>query len=169
MSCGCVALVTACGSPGSNAPATRAVVNRAANYMYEAPSDWLSVGDELRSREGSLFSVRVLSLRDSDPDFVAGLPQSVFPQLEKETRYFYQVVEGPAVRTATLGDGAATEVEYTVHTRASDPPARVVFWVKRWGDRLYLLRAAFAPTSPASEEQEIRRLVSTWAFVLNSG
>src|SRR5262245_60145443 len=97
----CAAALAACGG-GRDGAKTVDDVERGARYVV--PPGWKSFDGELRSRHGSLLSVRVHDLQGADSDFVAGLPDSVVPQLDEWARQVF-VVDGPVVREETTLGG----------------------------------------------------------------
>lgn len=123
------------------------------------------IGYEARSAGGSLLTINVYSLVGADPAFVAGLPQSIVPQLEAWTLYYFVVVGSPETREATIGGAAALETSYTVRVRPPDPPSKAEYWVVRNGDLLYLLRAIYPPSLLEAESRDVRALLASWTFL----
>jgi hypothetical protein len=156
-----VALFAACGPGGP-----RVVEDPERGCRYVAPAGWAVFDGELRSRSSSLFTLRVFDLREADRGFRDGLPESILPQLEEWARSYY-VVEGEPTRVdTTVGGLTALELTYAVRVRASDPPAKLVYWVVRPGERLFVMRAVFPPQAAAGDEPAVRDMLGTWAFVV---
>jgi hypothetical protein len=161
---GAVAVCAACSSPPPPTEAQRTVDDTARGVRYVVPQGWKSFDGEIRSPRGSLLSVRVFSLAGADPAFVAGLPDTLIPQLEGEGHYYF-IVEGKADRReATIGGGPATEFNYAVRIRQKDALSRTTYWVAKRGDLLYLLRATYPPRALEADEPAVREVVQGWRF-----
>jgi hypothetical protein len=63
----------------------------------------------------------------------------------------------------------ATELVYPIHVLKKDPPSKVIYWIVVRKTRLFLLRGAFPPTSLATEEPVLRKVVEGWAFLDTAG
>jgi len=99
------------------------------------------------------------------PSFVAGLPDSILPQLEGWAKYYY-VVDGPPTRSETSVAGIpATEWTYPIRIRPKDPQSKVTYWVVKRATRLFIIRAAYPPQGLAADEATMRRVVEGWAFL----
>jgi hypothetical protein len=145
--------------------APRVVEDVARGCRYVAPPGWLVLDAELRSRATSLFSTHVYDLVGADRRFVAQLPESLVPQLEEWARTYY-IVDGEPVRAeATLGGRPALELTYRIRVRDQAPSSKLTYWVVRHGDRLFVLRAAFAPAGLSADEPAVREMLSTWTFL----
>jgi len=156
--------VTACGMPPD-----RVVRNPEQGYEYRAPEGWNLFDEELRSRTGTLFTVKVLSLEDAKHDFLEGLPRSMLPEVENWTKYYF-VVDGAAeIKDSTLGGEPAVEVTYRVRVRPQDPPGTAIYWVARRGIGLYVLRVVFTPNPKQDDMPAVREILDSWRFVEPSG
>jgi hypothetical protein len=159
-----VALCAACSTPPPLTEAQRTVDDTARGVRYVVPQGWKSFDGEIRSPLGSLLSVRVFSLEGAQAAFVAGLPDTLFPQLEGEAHYYF-VVEGKAERReTTIAGGPATELTYAVRIRPKGALSRTNYWVAKRGDLLYLLRATYPPPALATDEQIVGGIVQGWRF-----
>ena len=159
-----VALCAACSTPAPLTEAQRTVDDAARGVRYVVPQGWKSFDGEIRSPNGSLLSVRVFSLVGAQAAFVAGLPDTLLPQLDGEGHYYF-VVEGKAVRTeTTIEGGPATEFTYAVRIHPKAALSRTSYWVAKRGDLLYLLRATYPPQALASDEPIVRKVVEGWRF-----
>lgn len=129
------------------------------------PPHWDSWDAEIRSPAGTLLTLRVYDLVEADREFVAGLPDTLMPQLLEWAKYYF-MVEGPPTRVETTVAGApATELNYPIRVRKEDPPSKVTYWVVRHATRLFVLRAAYPARGLAMDEPAIRKVVEGWAFV----
>jgi hypothetical protein len=144
---------------------SQVVEDRQRGYSYRVPDGWSRFDNELRSRHATLFESRVYELDGAARDFVAGLPESVVPQLERWAREYFVVDGTPERVAATIGGEPALVLRYPVRVRASDPPGQLTYWVVRHGTRLYVLRAALRPGTPEEDVQAIDRLLETWRFL----
>jgi len=160
-----LALVAACKLPAPKSEAERTVTDTARGVRYVAPPHWDIWEGEIRSPAGSLMTLRVYDLAEADKKFVAGLPDTLIPQLTEWAKYYY-VVDGPPTRTeTTVASAPATELNYPIHIRPGDKPSKVTYWVVRHGTRLFVIRAAYPPRGLAADEPAIRKLVADWAFI----
>lgn len=157
--------LAACGGGPRPEDSPRVVEDTARGVRYTCPAGWKSSDGEIRSKEGSLLTLRVYDLVEADKKFVAGLPDTILPQLEEWAKYYY-VVEGAPTRTETSIAGLpATEWTYPIRIRPKDPPSKVTYWVVRRATRLFILRAAYPPLGLAADEATMRGVVEGWAFL----
>lgn len=154
-------LLAGCGGAGESG---RTVENTELRVRFEVPKGWLYIGDEVRSPSQSLISVQVHSLEGAERRFVAGLPDSLLPQLEGWTRYYYVIAGEPVRSEAAIGSEKAFEITWPVRIRPADPLTRVTYWVVRREDRLYVVRAAYAPGAAGEDEPAVRALLASWSF-----
>ncbi len=159
-----VVLCAACSSTPPLTEAQRTVDDAARGVRYVVPPGWKSFDGEIRSPRGSLLSVRVFSLDGAQAAFVAGLPDTLIPQLVGVGHYYF-VVEGKAERRETTIDGGpATEFTYAVRIRPKGALSRTTYWVVKRGDLLYLLRATYPPPALATDEPIVGGVVQGWRF-----
>lgn len=160
-----VLLAAACRAPAPAVDHERIVTDSARGVRFVVPPGWREADAEIRSPSGSLLTLRVFDLVEADKRFVAGLPDTLFPQL-KEWAELYYIVEGPPTRSATTVDGVpATELVYPIRVRKKDPPSKVVYWVVIRKTRLFVLRAAFPASGLAIDEPVLRKIVGDWVFL----
>jgi hypothetical protein len=159
-----LAVAASCTTPPKT-EAERTVTDTARGVRYVVPEGWRASDGEARSRDGSLMTLRVYDLVEADKRFVAGLPDTLIPQL-KEWAEFYFRVEGPPTRVDTQVAGLpAVELTYPVRVRPKDPPSKVVYWVVTRKTRLFVIRAAFSAKGLAADEPPMRKLVEGWSFL----
>lgn len=162
---GSLLVAAACGAPSRNTELERTVSDSARGVRYVVPLGWKPFDGEIRSPGGSLLTLRVYDLVEADKAFVAGLPDTLIPQLLEWAKYYYYV-EGQPVRTATSVAGLpATELVYPIRVLPKDPPSKVIYWVVTRKTRLFVLRAAFPASGLAADEPVIRKVVENWAFL----
>jgi hypothetical protein len=158
-------LAAACSAPAPVVDHERIVTDPTRGVRFVVPPGWREKDAEIRSPAGSLLTLRVFDLVEADKKFVAGLPDTLLPQL-KEWAELYYIVEGEPTRTAATVDGvAATELVYPTRVRKKDPPSKVVYWVVVRKTRLFVLRAAFPAGALATDEPVLRAIVDHWKFV----
>ena len=158
-------VAVACSAPPPKTEAERTVDDRARGVRYVVPEGWKSSDAEVRSPVGSLLTLRVYDLVEAKKSFVAGLPDSLIPQLLEWAKYYY-MVEGPPSRSTTSVAGLpATEFDYPVRVRPRDPPSKVIYWVVIRKTRLFVLRAAFPATGLTADEPVMRKIVDGWSFL----
>jgi hypothetical protein len=160
-----LAVTAACTSRPPTTEAERTVTDAARGVRYVVPAGWDPWEGEIRSPAGTLMTLRVYDLVEADREFVAGLPDTLMPQLLEWAKYYF-VVDGPPTRIETTVAGApATELSYPIRVRPEDPPSKVTYWVVRHGTRLFVLRAAYPARGLAADEPAIRKVVDEWAFL----
>jgi len=160
-----VALAWLAAALGCAAGGPRTIDDPERGCRYVAPARWAVFDGELRSPGSSLFTIRVFDLREADSGFRDGLPDSILPQLEEWARSYY-VVDGTPVRGETsVGGQPALELTYSVRVRAEDPVMKMLYWVVRSADRLFVLRAVFPPRALETDEPAVRELVASWQFL----
>jgi hypothetical protein len=162
---GPVMLALACGRPASKTEAERTVTDKDRGVRYVVPEGWKPFEAELRSPAGSLLTLRVYDLVEADKKFVAGLPDSLVPQLLEWSQWYYYVLGEPTRRPAQVAGIPATEFSYPIKIRPRDPPSKVIYWVVRRKTRLFVLRAAFPPAGLADDEPVIRKVLADWTFL----
>ena len=155
----CLALAAGCAS------GPRTVEDPERGCRYVAPAGWMVFDGELRSPSSSLLTLRVFDLREADRAFRDGLPDTILPQLEEWAKSYYVVEGQPQRAEAKLGGLPALELTYAVRIRADDPPAKLVYWVVRPGERLFVLRAVFPPRAVERDEAAVRGMLETWSFL----
>ena len=162
-------LAAGCSAPPPKTELARTVTDAVRGVRYVVPEGWKPFDGEMRSPGGSLLTLRVYDLVEADKTFVAGLPDTLVPQLLEWAKYYYRV-EGEPTRTATSVAGIpATEFVYPIRVLAKDPPSKVIYWVVRRKTRLFVLRAAFPAGALAADEPVLRRVVTGWNFLITSG
>ena len=159
----------ACGTPPPRTVQERTVTDRGRGVRYVVPEGWKSFDGEVRSPLGSLLTLRVYDLVEADKRFVAGLPDTLIPQLLEWSKYYYIVLGEPRRSAASVAGFPATKFVYPIKVRPKDPPSEVVFWVVRRNNRLFVLRAAFPPTGLATDEPALRKVVEGWEFLEDGG
>ena len=158
-------LAAACVAPPRKAETEQTVTDSARGVRYVVPAGWRFSDGEIRSPRGSLLTLRVYDLVEADKKFVAGLPDTLIPQLLEWAQLYYRV-EGEPIRTATTVAGLpATELVYPVRVRPKDPPSKVIYWVVIRKTRLFVLRSAFPPSGLATDEPVLRKVVAGWTFL----
>ncbi len=162
---GALLFAAGCAEQPRKAEAEQTVTDSARRVRYVVPAGWNFSDAEIRSPHGTLLTLRVYDLVEADKKFVAGLPDTLMPQL-LEWADLYYIVEGPPIRTETVVDGVpATELSYPVRVRPKDPPSKVIYWVVIRETRLFVLRAAFPPMGLATDEPLMRNVVDRWVFL----
>jgi hypothetical protein len=154
----------ACTSPPKTED-ERTVADRVRGVRYVVPPGWKTYDGEFRSPAGSLASLRVYDLVEADKKFVAGLPDTLMPQLLEWAKWYY-VVDGEPMRKATTVAGLpATEFVYPIRVTPRDPPSKVIYWVVTRKTRLFVLRVAFPAPGLVDDEPAVRKVVDGWAFL----
>jgi len=165
LAAGALLLAAACAAPPRKAETEQTVSDSARGVRYVVPAGWKFSDAEIRSPHGSLLTLRVYDLVEADKKFVAGLPDTLIPQLLEWAQLYYRV-EGEPIRTATTVAGLpATELVYPVRVRPKDPPSKVIYWVVIRKTRLFVLRSAFPPSGLATDEPVLRKVVAGWTFL----
>jgi hypothetical protein len=164
-----LALAAGCAAQPQKAATDQTVTDPARGVRYLVPAGWHFSDAEIRSPAGSLLTLRVYDLVEADKKFVAGLPDTLFPQLLEWAELYYRV-EGPPVRTETTIAGLpATEMTYPIRVRPKDPPSKVIYWLVVRKTRLFVMRTAYPPNALAADEPIIRKVIAGWAFLETRG
>ena len=158
-------VVAACGSPSTSQNTARTVSDPTRGVRYVVPPGWKAFDGELRSPGGSLLTLRVYDLVEADKKFVAGLPYSLTPQLLEWAQFYYIVLGEPVTTKTTVAGLPATEFDYPIRVRPKDSPSKVLYWVVTRKSRLFVIRAALAPTTLALDEPILRDIVAGWGFL----
>jgi hypothetical protein len=162
---GFVALLVHAGCDAATGPATaRVIEERERGYRFVLPEGWKTFGYEVRSPGGTVVLVDVHSLKEAEKKFVEGLPETVLPQLEAWTLYYFDIVGDAVKRTSTVGGRPALEVAYSTRVRPSDPLSKAEYWVVRNGDLLYLIRATYPAARVERDGHGVRELLGSWTF-----
>ena len=152
----------ACGPRPEDVP--RVYEDKVRGVRYTCPAHWKLNDGEIRSKEGSLMTLRVYDLVEAEHRFVAGLPDSILPQLDGWTTYYY-IKDGDPTRTETEIAGLpATEWTYKIRIRPKDKQGKVTYWVVRRATRLFIIRAAYPPQG-LPDEPTMRDVVKGWVFL----
>ena len=160
-------VVTAgCGGGGRDPGTDRPVEDVGRGCAYVLPPHWIAFDSELRSPNGTLLEIRVYDLVDAEHTFLAGLPDTLIPKLEEWGRIYF-ILEGPPARTQmTVGGEPATELTYTVRARREDStPSKLIYWVIRHEEKLYVLRASLPAKVEAKDGAPLRAVVSSFRFL----
>jgi hypothetical protein len=158
-----VALV-GCSAPPPEPLGKRAYESPTGGYSVMVPAGWKVLQGEARSPNGTLVTVKVLSLDNAEEEFLAALPGSIVPQLEAWARYFFQVVGEPTKTPTSLGGVPALQVVYPIRIRSSDPLGQAAFWVAQNGSNLYVVRVTSQAGVAASDESDVREFIASWKF-----
>jgi hypothetical protein len=159
-------LVTlACRMAPPKTEAERTITDRGRGVRYVIPEGWKNYDGEVRSPAGSLLTLRVYDLVEAEKKFVAGLPDSLLPQLLEWSQYYYMVLGAPSRRATSVAGLPATEFVYPIKVRPKDPPSKVFYWVVIRKTRLFVIRGAFPAASLAADEPVLRKIVDDWIFL----
>ena len=158
-------LGVACIETPKTAKVEQTISDRARGVRYVVPAKWKFSDAEIRSPEGSLLTLRVYDLVEADKKFVAGLPDTLIPQLKEWAELYYSVEGEPARKPTVIASLPATELVYPVRVRPKDPPTKVIYWVVTRKTRLFVLRAAFPARALPKDEPIIRNVVDRWEFL----
>ena len=158
-------LVAACGQPSGSSDVAHTVSDPTRGVRYVVPPGWKAFDGEIRSPGGTLLTLRVYDLVEADKKFVAGLPDSLTPQLLEWAQFYYIVLGEPVTTKTSVAGLPATEFDYPIRVRPKDPPSKVLYWVVTRKSRLFVIRAAFPPTSLAVDEPALRNVVASWGFL----
>ncbi len=160
--------LVSCGGAFQN-DIERRVDDTERGVRYVVPAGWKSFDGEIRSRGGTLLSVRVYDLVEADKTFVAGLPDTLVPKLLEWAKYYYIVLGGPTRAKTTVAGLPALEISYPIRVRPKDDPSKVVYWVVTRKTRVFVIRAAFPPAMLPKEEPVVRKVVEGWGFLEQPG
>jgi len=152
----------ACG--GEVPPDKRTFRDSQGRFSYVVPLNWVVWMGEARSPKGSLFSVEAVSLEDSMPAFVEGLPETMVVLTKEQTQRFFSVVGKGVQKDITLGGIKARQVTFPVQVRAGDPESEVVFWIARHGDYAYVLRISYPAGQVELDSPAMQEIIASWKF-----
>jgi len=156
-------LAAACGQTVPS-PEQRTFREQEGRFTYVVPPNWVVWMGEARSPQGSLFSVEVVPLHDSMPEFVAGLPDTMLPLLREQTARFFSVVGPGDQRDVQVGGITMRELDMPVRVRAGDPESRVVFWTARHGMHAFVLRISYPAGLREQDAPAVAEIIASWKF-----
>jgi hypothetical protein len=148
----------------------RTIVDEVRRLKYVADPNWLPLDANLRCvLDDSFITIRVHSLVDAQKDFVRGLPQSLYPQLDAWARHDYLVDPGRTEHLSTVGGLPARELRYVVRTRPEHGPGDLRFWLVRHQNYLYVFRLALRPDHGPERLGEVRSMLDAVEFLDTPG
>jgi hypothetical protein len=156
-------LAAACG-PTVPPSEKRTFREQEGRFSYVVPPNWVVWMGEARSPKGSLFSVEVVPLQDSMPEFVAGLPDTMIPLLREQTARFFAVVGPGDQRDVAVGGVTMRELAMPVRVRAGDPESTVVFWTARYGMNAFVLRVSYPAGLMEQDAPAVAEIIASWQF-----
>ncbi len=127
---------------GCSAPGARWASFAAFGFETVVPPGWRYADGEMTNHH-SYFSLRIEDLSGAAPDFLAGLPESIEPELANWTRNDFGSPTPGARAAVTIAGQPALRVDFNAIVRAGRAASLIRFWILRRGDRLYLFRAVF--------------------------
>ena len=151
-------------SPSVPPPEKRTFREQDGRFTYVVPPGWIVWMGEARSPKGSLFSVEVVSLQDSMPEFVAGMPDTMIPLLREQTHRFFSVVGPGDQQDVTVGGVTMRRLELPVRVRAADPESLVVFWVARHGMHAFIMRISYPAGLMQQDAPAVAEIIASWKF-----
>lgn len=163
-----LSLLAAC-APSVPPPAQRTYSNPDSGYRYVTPPHWKFLRGEIRSPNATLITIQAPSLEDADEEFLAGLPESMEPQLLAWAQHFYRVVDIPVRRRTTLGGKQALEMTYPVRIRPTDEPGKVTYLVTRHASRVIVIRVNYPPGVGTADDSAVREFLDSWEFFTPTG
>ena len=148
----------------------RTVVDEVRRLKYVADPNWLPLDANLRCvLDDSFVTIRVHSLVDAQKDFVRGLPQSLYPQLDAWAKHDYMVEGTRRELVSTVGGLPARELRYVVRTRPEHGPGDLRFWLVRHENYLYVFRMALRPDHGPERVGEVRSMLDSVEFLDTPG
>ena len=159
-----VLLAAVACSPSVPPPEKRTFREQEGRFSYVVPPNWVVWMGEARSPKGSLFSVEIVPLQDSMPEFVAGLPDTMLPLLREQTHRFFAVVGPGDQRDVVVGGVKMRELVLPVRVRAGDPESKVVFWTARHGMHAFVLRVSYPAGLAEVDGPAVAGIISSWWF-----
>lgn len=145
-------------------PEKRTYTDTQRGVTFTIPDGWILLDNEARSAGGSLVEYRVFDLRGAQHRFVERLPGSMFRKLEGWTRYYF-IIDGKMTYVKSkVGNLEATRLDHPVRVRKTDPLSRVNYWLLRVGERLYVIRAVYAPRSLEQDEPQVEAMLASFRF-----
>jgi hypothetical protein len=158
-----------CSPPPPKSEAERTITDPVRGVRFIVPQGWRSFDAEIRSTDGSLLTLRVYDLVEADKRFVAGLPDTLVPQLKEWAEFYYKVLGEPTRTATTVGGLPAAELVYPIRVLPKDPPSKVIYWVVVRKTRLFVMRAAFPAKGVALDEPVLRNVIAGWTFIEPTG
>ena len=138
-------------------------------FGFKLPEGWRMYGDEAKSKGGTLMNWQVKSLEGAEPTWLAALPVSVVPELQRWTEHYFGTFRDERKETGTVGGEPALIVSHTVNVGKQSTPSVVRYWVVRHGQALYLIRAVYPAGRQGEEDPGTRALLATWRFTPPAG
>lgn len=144
----------------------RTVVDEERRIRYIVHENWLPMDATMKCiLDGSFLSIHVYSLIGAQKQFVAGLPDSLDPQIDAWARHDYLVLNEKEIGATTIGGLPAREIRFETRSRNDDPPGQLFFWIVRNRTYLYVIRASFRPDALPDTPSEVRAILDSVAFL----
>lgn len=148
----------------------RTVVDEVRRLKYVADPNWLPIDANLRCvLDDSFVTIRVHSLVEAEREFVRGLPQSLYPQMDAWAKHDYMVEDRRVELVSTVGGLPARELRYVVRTRPEHGPGDLRFWLVRHENYLYVFRMALRPDHGPERVGEVRSMLDSVEFLDTPG
>ena len=131
---------------------------------FEYPSALTSGPNFVRDSTGSLLTIERHSLSGAASDFVAGLPDVLFPQVRIQLDQGYRDLAEVSRSPVTLGGRRGLEVTLTGHPGRSSVVTVITVDIVATRDWVYVLRA-YAPEALHGKERLFDRVRGTLRFL----
>jgi len=158
-----IAAAVLCACSGS-APRISQTYESELGFSFRLPPGWKMYGEEAKSKGGTLLSWQVKSLEGAQASWLAELPRSVVPELQRWTQHYFGAYRDEVEHTGTVGGEPALIVTQTVTVAKNPTPSIVRYWAVRHGEGLYLIRTVYPAGREQEEDPGVRALIASWRF-----
>ena len=132
---------------------------------FEFPSALTSGPNYVKSESGGILTIERYSLAEAKHDWVAALPEVLFPQVMIQLRENYVVVEETGRTPVTVDGRKGVEIVLEARRRKDSPETMITIVIFANYDWVWVLRAYSLADRDAGDRPLFRRVRETWKFL----
>lgn len=148
---------------------TRPFSNSMLGVRFDYPAELLAGPNFVRTGDGAFLTIERHSLEDASAEWMAGLPEVLFPQVMIQLDQSYPVLEELSRRKGTLGGRPSLHVELRGRAVRTRHTTLIAVDVAATDDWVYVLRAYTPETTGSAGERAFDEVRRTFEFVPDGG
>lgn len=133
--------------------------------QFEYPSELTAGPNFVRGETGAILTIERHSLAMAKKDWVADLPDVLFPQVRIQLAESYNDLVETSRGEVTVDGRKGLEVVLAGHTGTDGPPTVITIVIFANEDWVYVLRTYSRETLDAKERPLFRHVRETWKFL----